>query len=233
MAATRQMKQQIWEIIMNDSILKAIAQAVSSLIVEKLASNEETIQLVSNNLSDNRDFMSKVTDSITSNIKSEKDKVKQEITDSLSFDHKQLEQNCEELRKINRDLIQEKKRPSVMRILKDNLGLEIKRMDIDRLHRVGRRRLTRGNPKTKPRPVIVKFISYRTPADVFRKKKILKGSGIAISESLTRKRMELLSSVTSHPNVDVSWTLDGRIIAIRSDNANKIVINCPNDSNKL
>ena len=202
---------------MNDiSILKAIAQAVSSLIVEKLASNEETIQLVSNNLSDNRDFMSKVTDSITSNIKSEKDKVKQEITDSLSFDHKQLEQNCEELRKINRDLIQEKKRPSVMRILKDNLGLEIKRMDIDRLHRVGRRRLTRGNPKTKPRPVIVKFISYRTRADVFRKKRILKGSGIAISESLTRKRMELLSSVTSHLNIDVSWTLHGRIIAIRS-----------------
>ena len=110
MAATREIKQPISEIILDDiSILKAIAQAVSSLIVEKLASNEETIQLVSNNLSNNRDFMSKVTDSITSNIESEKDKIKQEITDSLSFDHKQLERNCEELRKINRDLIQEKK----------------------------------------------------------------------------------------------------------------------------
>lgn len=50
MVATRQMKQQISEIIMNDtSIMKAIAQAVSLLIVKKLASHEEAIQLVNYN----------------------------------------------------------------------------------------------------------------------------------------------------------------------------------------
>ena len=108
MAATRQMKQQISDIIMNDaSILKAIAQAVSSLIVEKLASHEETIKLVANNLSNNRDFVSLFTESITSDIEREKDKIKQEITDSLSFDHQQVEKKYEELEKVNRNLVQQ------------------------------------------------------------------------------------------------------------------------------
>ena len=116
MAATRQMKQQISDIIMNDaSILKAIAQAVSSLIVEKLASHEETIKLVANNLSNNRDFVSLFTESITSDIEREKDKIKQEITDSLSFDHQQ----------VNRNLVNKSKTSSGPLIAKSNTAEEI------------------------------------------------------------------------------------------------------------
>ena len=48
--------------------------------------------------------------------------------------------------------------------------------DIDSCHRNGEREAG------KPRPIIVKFVSYRKRNEMFRNKRQLKGSGISIWE---------------------------------------------------
>ena len=84
----------------------------------------------------------------------------------------------------------------VQQTISNNLMIDdISISDIDRTHRIGNKksfhgRVTRHN-KPKVRAIIVKFISYRKRRKVFYAKKILKNSGIVITESLTAKRLEL------------------------------------------
>ncbi|KAJ4446000.1 hypothetical protein ANN_12686 [Periplaneta americana] len=59
--------------------------------------------------------------------------------------------------------------------LATNIGVELKVEDIDRSHRVGR-----TTSDGRPRPIIVKFCSYRKRSEVFFNKKRLKGSGMTL-----------------------------------------------------
>jgi hypothetical protein len=55
---------------------------------------------------------------------------------------------------------------------------------------------------------------------------------LGVTESLTRKRMELYSTVNNHSNVSSTWALDGMIIALRNDQR-KIIVESPKDLSKL
>ena len=86
---------------------------------------------------------------------------------------------------------------------------------IDRSHRIGPKK-----KEQKPRPIIVKFCSYRDRSKVFYNKKMLKGSGVTITESLTKTRMDLLNEVmVGHGN---SWTIDGNIFVKKGKNIVRI-----------
>ena len=80
-------------------------------------------------------------------------------------------------------------------IFRKRLDLEIDRTKLDRSHRLGRRNLSQTRPK--PRPIFIKFVSSKRLSS----KAEIKGSGLGITESLTRKRMELYSTVNNHPSV--------------------------------
>ena len=267
MAATRQLKQQVTELIMNDdSILKVIAEAVSTLIVEKL-SNEDTIEKVASNISRKPDFVNKVSE----NFAAQKDAIKQELYESLQFDHHELKKKFNDLEKVCNDLRNTKKDleweidsleqygrrnclllhgvpescdsrreftdTKVIDIINDKLDLDLDKSDLDRSHRLGRK-INPANQATstrsaKPLPIIVKFISHNIKSTVFRQKRKLKGSGFGFSETLTKRRMEIYSTVSQHPNIESAWTLDGRVIALRSDTQRKVFIDSPSDFYKL
>ena len=53
---------------------------------------------------------------------------------------------------------------------KTGVGLSVE--DINRTHRIGRQ------DDDRPRPVIVKFITYRNCSELFRSKRQLKGTGV-------------------------------------------------------
>lgn len=84
------------------------------------------------------------------------------------------------------------------------IGVELEVHDIDRSHRVGRR-------GERPRPVIVKFVSYRKRREVFLNKKKLKGKPITIREDLTQARHKLLRQCIDKYGVTSVWTIDGNI----------------------
>ena len=89
--------------------------------------------------------------------------------------------------------------------------------EIDRSHRLGK------SQAGKIRPVIVKFARYHTRNKIFRKKKLLKGKQVSITESLTKRRMaELKEAREKHGFHDV-WTSDGKI-RYKDNSDNKIKV---------
>ena len=69
----------------------------------------------------------------------------------------------------------------VLDVINNKLNIEMSQISIDRSHRCGKRN-GRGQ---KPRAIIVKFTRYKDRNHIFRNKKLLKGSGISVTESLT------------------------------------------------
>ena len=74
----------------------------------------------------------------------------------------------------------------------------------------------------RPRPIIVKYVSYRKRSEVFRSKKILTGSGITVREDLTKHRYQLLQDAIAKFGLKNVWTMDGAVIAKVGDNKRRI-----------
>ena len=95
----------------------------------------------------------------------------------------------------------------VMDVLNTKLDAGLSQRDVGRTHRVGRSR--KGGKK--PRPIIVRFLSYRQRKSVFDVKRKLKGLKIVITESLTKTRYALLQRCINIFGKYEVWSYDGRI----------------------
>lgn len=93
------------------------------------------------------------------------------------------------------------------------MGLQFDLQSIDRSHRVGRV----NSEINRPRPIIVKFVSYRARSLVFDNKSKLKGSGILLREDLTRRRVALYRQTVNTYGVKNVWTSDGRVMYVGED----------------
>lgn len=67
---------------------------------------------------------------------------------------------------------------------------------------------------TKSTTVIVRFVNRRHRDEVIRHRKLLKGSGQAISEDLTTLNLQTLNRVRNDDRVQTAWTWNGRIRAV-------------------
>lgn len=65
-------------------------------------------------------------------------------------------------------------------------GINLNKSSIGRTHRLGKKQ------SDKKRAIIVKFVSYQDRQRLYQAKKQLKGTGIAITEDLTKLRYEIL-----------------------------------------
>lgn len=255
------LKKQIAELISSDhGLLERITEAVSSCIVDNILSNPDFIQNVATKVSGTDSFTKSIVNDLGPSVKQEiyesltydqhelKEKnCKLEETcekvlshyDELQSEFDNLEQygrrNCLLIHGIpeveSSNIRNENTDAQVINITNEKLGLHLEQTDLDRTHRLGRR--NSSNTSSRPRPVIVKFTSYNVRSEVFKVKKKLKGSGIGITESLTVRRQTLYNTVRNHRNVENVWTLDGRIIAIRSDDNRKVILEKKNDLSKL
>jgi hypothetical protein len=93
--------------------------------------------------------------------------------------------------------------------------------DIQRSHRLGQKkndnqRETRSRV-SRPRPIIVRFVSYRSRKNIYKVKTKLKGEGVSLSENLTRKRYLLYIDCIDKLGKGKVWTADGRITTKMND----------------
>ena len=86
-------------------------------------------------------------------------------------------------------------------------------ISIHRSHRLEKRK----NPGQKPQAIIVKFTRYRDRHHVYRNKRLLKRSGISVTESLTLKKMDHLKKAREQHGFANVWTLDGKIMSKGND----------------
>ena len=93
-----------------------------------------------------------------------------------------------------------------MEVIDTKMDIKITDNDIDKTHRV---RKPKSNGK--PRPVIIKFVRYNDRKKVFSSKKLLKNSGVSITESFTAFRMKKLTNARETFRFRNVWIVDGRI----------------------
>lgn len=103
-------------------------------------------------------------------------------------------------------------------VLHNNLGLvSFEITHTERTHRLGRpRQPSRQGQVNTPRPIIIKFTSYRYREEAWRSKVKLRGSGMRLTESLTKTRLDLLHKAREKVGPYRVWTQDGRILAENS-----------------
>lgn len=89
-------------------------------------------------------------------------------------------------------------------LIKSKMDIDLNLNDVERSHRVGK-------DNGKPRAILVKFASYRHKASVYGAKKNLKGTGISITEDLTKFRLGVLQEAKKVCGSNKVWTNDGKI----------------------
>ena len=104
----------------------------------------------------------------------------------------------------------------VKEILNELLQEKFANVDIDRSHQTG----TIKNIK-QSRCIIIKFARYNIRNKVFKNKKKLRDTAISITESLTRKRMQMLTKARNEFLFKNVWTQEGKIL-VSDDNAIKV-----------
>lgn len=117
-------------------------------------------------------------------------------------------------------------------ILNEKLNASLNFRDLDRVHRLGRPKRTMAEAVTSgKRPIIIKFLRYQDRDQVWKAKRILKGTGLLITESLTSTRHRLLQEARERFGVRNVWTQDGRIIILHS--GNKLSVTNSDELNKI
>ena len=94
----------------------------------------------------------------------------------------------------------------MMNVLENNLQAGLSINKISRTHRLGKIK-----DDGKPRPIIIRFLSYRQRKKVFDLKKNLKGQKILITENLTTKQYTLLQKCIEEFRIKEVWSIDGRL----------------------
>ena len=122
--------------------------------------------------------------------------------------------------------------------LAGKLGFQIKPDEIDQSHYLGPapKADMEQQESTRPRPIIVRFRSYKTRARFLEARSKLKGTNIYINEDLTARGQKLFYSVRHAKKIPRAWTIDGRIYAgIKNSSGGftKKLITCEADIAKL
>ena len=112
-----------------------------------------------------------------------------------------------------------------------DIGSDIQLADVDRSHRVGDPKKAR----VRPREIIVKFATYRSRQDFYRRRTSLKDKGyqgVLINEDLTKCRSNLLfeaRQLYKSAQLKGAWLADGNILV--KDDSDKI--QCVSDVSDL
>ena len=118
----------------------------------------------------------------------------------------------------------------IVNIVKNDLGIEkFSVSNIVRSHRTGPRQnaRTRSQTRGKSRPIIFRLGDWRIRKQIFYSKKKLTGTGISITENLTKKRTDLLKLAQTKLGFGNVWTIEGRVTTKRNDKT--VIINSEAD----
>ena len=141
--------------------------------------------------------------------------------DILAFEQDQFEMRSRRKILLVHGLQEKKEDPSatVVKFVTDKLNItEFTNDDISRSHRVGR------VVEDKPRPLLIKLRDVSVRDKLWFSKTSLKGSGITISEFLTKSRHQTFMEARKRFGITNCWTKEGRIIVIGPDGSRHHII---------
>ena len=118
----------------------------------------------------------------------------------------------------------------VVAVINNDLGIDITVHEIERSHRLGpiNNRRNLRSARVNPRPIILRFNSFRKRQKVFKAKWSLKGKKVSLSENSTKQRYEIYKAAVTKYGRDKVWTNEGRRTLTKVNNT-LLVINSLHD----
>lgn len=111
----------------------------------------------------------------------------------------------------------EKPKDIVLKIFNDQLECaDVSASDLQVCHRL-------GSSQGKPRPILVRFQSLSSRQSVWTSKTLLKGTGVTISEFLTKSRHNVFMEARKTFGINSCWTSDGKIVILLPDKTRRKV----------
>lgn len=186
----------------NSDIRSAMKEAIRDLI-----NDEEFLDKLLSRISEKLDL-------IQTDVRKNTDKIKQ-----LEIRVENMQQN-EKVNNICVYNLPEEDHENVenkfLQICKENLGLDMTSRDIARCYRAGKK-------SERIRPIIVKFNSYHSKKEVMRNMQKLTGTGIGISEDLTKNRLVIYHAAGVKMNRKNVFTRYGNVFIRIGEKVQKIV----------
>ena len=186
----------------DDKVTEALGKVLESVLKKALADcNDKICELKAELADEKQKHISQ--DIIITNLQKENEEMKSTLDEHEQYSR----QNCVRLWTDTA----ESKDEDIDQIVLDHarvIGADIQKEDISRYHRVGRLRRN-----TKPRPIIIRFISYRKWREFYMKRK--NSEDIFISEDLTQKGANLFfqaRKLRREMKLSQCWSSDGRIM---------------------
>nr|CAI5824856.1 unnamed protein product [Callosobruchus analis] len=105
---------------------------------------------------------------------------------------------------ITKETPQENLVKVTLTLINDKLGIKCTEDDLNDVYRLGRPN------SSKPRTVIVKFISFLKKSAIYKSKSLLKNTGIYINEDLRKPKYEAFKSTRIRYGVKNVWTINDR-----------------------
>ena len=78
--------------------------------------------------------------------------------------------------------------------------------------------------RSRLRPIAIKFAGYNVRNAIFRRKMILKGRAVSITENLTKKRITEMKTAPETYGLKIVWSQDGKILFTDVNDRNKIKV---------
>ncbi|KAB0802627.1 hypothetical protein PPYR_04813 [Photinus pyralis] len=204
------------QVLCSDSnFLKSIADNVASIVNDNLKKTFEEHRVIINSLKQEVATLKLQQQSL---VKENLD-LKSEVVDLQQYSRR----NCIRIFGI-KEQPDEDTDNVLLHLFKSKLNLDIDINCIDRSHRVGKN-TGRG------RHIIARFVSYRDRNKVFQHKKLLKGSGITITEDLVKSRLGVYKLAQNKFKKENVWTMDGRVFVKFADK--KYIIRSQGDLDEL
>jgi len=184
-------------------LVKALTKAVSEAVLCELKTNTEEIKLLKHEIQRKDEEILELREKVNTTTDEISQYQRRNCLRIFGIEEK-TQENCDQL---------------ILDLANDRLNLNLNIEDLDRCHRTGRKKNSKN-----PRPIIVKFVSYRTRSTMFNCKSKLKGTNITIREDLTKYRLSVLQKAINIYGVKNVWTFDGQIIVKTSDGYKHTVV---------
>ncbi|CAG9819992.1 unnamed protein product [Phaedon cochleariae] len=133
--------------------------------------------------------------------------IKEKVSMLQKYDNMEQETRRNNLRVFNyQEKNTEDTRQEIMKLFNHKLSTKLTDDDIEICYRIGKK-----EENQKPRGIFMKLKNHDLKQDIYKRKKLLKGTGVIIREDLTRARVELLTKTIEKVSIKNAWTDAGKI----------------------
>ena len=205
-----------------ESTMQRVKAELIAPIMSSLSEQSREIEILKKSISDKNDTIETLKVKFSKQDKAISEMNKQIDTVSSELDNLQQYGRRGSLRFFNVPLKEnESTDRKIVEICNSLMNLNLSEDDIERSHILNNPRHPTSNQ------IIVRFRAYKTKAQVYKQKKLLKGNDIFVTEDLTKRNHAIireLLKLRKANKIQSFWTIDTKIYYRKSDGDNSVRI---------